>query len=78
MCAVTLCLQYIPAYDDVKEQVSVENQDVPEEHRIWRGIKPHIEIRIGCPRSTRTKRRHITSEAIARNSPRIVILPKAL
>ena len=34
--------------------------------------------RIGCPRSARMNSRHMTTAPIARNSPRIVILPKAL
>ena len=42
------------------------------------GCRITFIARIGCPRSARMKSRHIVTAPIARNSPRIVILPKAL
>ena len=43
MGVVALRFQHIPSYDDVEEQVTVENEGIPEEHRIRCGVKPHVE-----------------------------------
>ena len=42
------------------------------------GYKRTLKIRMGCPRSTRINVTHIITEEMARNSPRMVTLPKAL
>ena len=73
---LVLAVQHHRRDHRIQQQVTAERNHVPEHHGMQRGVQEHVQnTRIGCPISTKMKSMHMMTAAMARNSPRIVILP---